>query len=238
MNKIFCPICLAATLVLQGIPVYAGVTDYQTVTETDGKTVQIFSTDDGSGNTVKVAACSDRLYVTAKTAVIRATPGENGAELAQAGLGEEVVRSAVCDNNWSKISLERDGNKVNGYIQNQMLSDDIQIQPIEDQAEVRTDCSILDYPGRKDGEVVGEVLELDEVKLTFEEEALEWIAEEALKRDTGARALRAIIEEFMLDIMYEIPKDPGIGTVTITRAYLEKTGGPMIGMRGSLLPHA
>ena len=166
MNKIFCPICLAATLVLQGIPVYAGVTDYQTVTETDGKTVQIFSTDDGSGNTVKVAACSDRLYVTAKTAVIRATPGENGAELAQAGLGEEVVRSAVCDNNWSKISLERDGNKVNGYIQNQMLSDDIQIQPIEDQAEVRTDCSILDYPGRKDGEVVGEVLELDEVKRT------------------------------------------------------------------------
>ncbi len=82
------------------------------------------------------------------------------------------------------------------------------------------------------------LLELDEVKLTFEEEALEWIAEEALKRDTGARALRAIIEEFMLDIMYEIPKDPGIGTVTITRAYLEKTGGPMIGMRGSLLPHA
>lgn len=82
------------------------------------------------------------------------------------------------------------------------------------------------------------LLELDEVKLIFEEEALEWIAEEALKRDTGARALRAIIEEFMLDIMYEIPKDPGIGTVTITRAYLEKTGGPMIGMRGSLLPHA
>ena len=82
------------------------------------------------------------------------------------------------------------------------------------------------------------LLELDEVKLTFEEEALEWIAEAALKRDTGARALRAIIEEFMLDIMYEIPKDPGIGTVTITRAYLEKTGGPMIGMRGSLLPHA
>ena len=46
------------------------------------------------------------------------------------------------------------------------------------------------------------LLELDEVKLVFEDEALEWIAEEALKRDTGARALRAIMEEFMLDIMY------------------------------------
>ncbi len=76
------------------------------------------------------------------------------------------------------------------------------------------------------------LLELDEVKLVFEEDALEWIAEEALKKETGARALRAIIEEFMLDIMYEIPKDSNIGSVVITRAYLEKSGGPMIEMRG------
>ena len=75
------------------------------------------------------------------------------------------------------------------------------------------------------------LLALDEVKLVFEEDALEWIAEEAIKRDTGARALRAIMEEFMLDIMYEIPKDPNIGSVIITRAYLEKRGGPMIEMR-------
>ena len=40
-----------------------------------------------------------------------------------------------------------------------------------------------------------------------------------------------IIEEFMMDIMYEIPKDDNIGTVTITRAYIEGTGGPIIGMR-------
>ena len=44
--------------------------------------------------------------------------------------------------------------------------------------------------------------------------------------------LRAIIEDFMLDIMYEIPKDSCIGTVIITRAYLEKSGGPLIEMRG------
>lgn len=76
------------------------------------------------------------------------------------------------------------------------------------------------------------LLALDEVKLVFEEDALDWIAREALKRETGARALRAIIEDFMLDIMYEIPKDSGIGTVVITRSYLEKNGGPMIEMRG------
>lgn len=76
------------------------------------------------------------------------------------------------------------------------------------------------------------LLSMDEVKLEFEEDALRWIAEEALRRDTGARALRAILEEFMLDIMYEIPKDPGIGTVVVTRSYLEKKGGPLIQMRG------
>ena len=75
------------------------------------------------------------------------------------------------------------------------------------------------------------LLELDEVKLDFTEGALEAIAEKAMEKDTGARALRSIIEEFMLDIMYEIPKDDNIGTVTITREYIEGTGGPIIGMR-------
>ena len=75
------------------------------------------------------------------------------------------------------------------------------------------------------------LLALDEVKLEFEDDALHAIAERALKKDTGARALRSIIEEFMLDIMYEIPKDENIGTVTITREYVEGTGGPRIEIR-------
>lgn len=77
------------------------------------------------------------------------------------------------------------------------------------------------------------LLELDEVKLEFTDEALCAIAEKALKRDTGARALRSIIEEFMLDIMYEIPKDDNIGRVTITREYIDGTGGPVIDIRSS-----
>lgn len=76
------------------------------------------------------------------------------------------------------------------------------------------------------------LLAMDEVRLIFDDGALEWIAEEALKKETGARALRSIIEDFMMDIMFEIPKDPNIGTVEITRAYLEKKGGPVIAMRG------
>ena len=58
------------------------------------------------------------------------------------------------------------------------------------------------------------------------------IAQEAMKRKTGARALRSIVEELMLDIMYEIPKDDNIGKVTITRDYVEGKGGPLIEIRG------
>ena len=75
------------------------------------------------------------------------------------------------------------------------------------------------------------LLELDKVKLCFDEDALLAIAEKAMEKDTGARALRAIIEEFMLDIMYEIPKDRNIGAVTITRAYIEGKGGPVVDIR-------
>lgn len=75
------------------------------------------------------------------------------------------------------------------------------------------------------------LLELDEVKLEFTDEALGAIADKAMERDTGARALRAIIEEFMLDIMYETPKDKNIGTVTITPEYINGTGGPLITLR-------
>ena len=79
------------------------------------------------------------------------------------------------------------------------------------------------------------LLELDEVKLEFNDEALEAIADKAMEKDTGARALRSIIEEFMLDIMYEIPKDDNIGCVTITKEYIEGTGGPVIDIRSNLL---
>lgn len=76
------------------------------------------------------------------------------------------------------------------------------------------------------------LLELDEVKLEFNDGALQAIAKKAMEKDTGARALRAIIEEFMLDIMYEIPKDDSIGQVIITKEYIEGIGGPIIVLRG------
>ena len=76
------------------------------------------------------------------------------------------------------------------------------------------------------------LLELDEVELIFDESALEAIAEKALEKKTGARALRAIIEKFMLDIMFEIPKDDTIGRVIINRDYILNHGTPVIELRG------
>ena len=77
------------------------------------------------------------------------------------------------------------------------------------------------------------LLELDEVELVFDDDAMDYIAQQAMKKDTGARALRSIIEEFMLDIMYEIPKDKNIGRVIITRDYLEHKGAPNIVFRNA-----
>ena len=77
------------------------------------------------------------------------------------------------------------------------------------------------------------LLAMDEVDLQFTSDALDIIAGKALEKKTGARALRAILEDIMLDIMYEIPKDDNIGKVTITSDYIEGKGAPVIEMRGT-----
>ena len=74
------------------------------------------------------------------------------------------------------------------------------------------------------------------MKLEFDEDALKAIAEKAMEKKTGARALRAILEQYMLDIMYEIPKDDSIGQVIITGDYIRGTGGPRIFLRGQEVP--
>ncbi|AZR73381.1 ATP-dependent protease ATP-binding subunit ClpX [Anoxybacter fermentans] len=70
--------------------------------------------------------------------------------------------------------------------------------------------------------------QLDEVELEFTDEALKSIAKQALKRNTGARGLRAILEEILLDIMYEIPSEEGIKKVVITKDVVEKKVAPKV----------
>ena len=72
------------------------------------------------------------------------------------------------------------------------------------------------------------LFELDGVELHFEDEALQSMAALALKRSTGARGLRAIMEDTLMDLMYQVPSDNTIREVTITQDVVEKKGEPML----------
>lgn len=108
----------------------------------------------------------------------------------------------------------------------------VTLQPLDEDALVQ----ILSEPKNAILRQYKKLLAMDEVELLFEEDALRLIAQKAMEKKTGARALRAILEEYMLDIMFEIPRDENIGRVTITRDYLEGKGGPRVEMRGYFLP--
>ena len=116
------------------------------------------------------------------------------------------------------------GNRMGRGLDSLLGGDDIQAMT-EQVAEIRGSLKFAE-------------IKIDEIhpnpnqpRKEFDEDALEAIAERAYEKDTGARALRSIVEELMLDIMYEIPKDKNIGRVVITKAYIEGTGGPTIEMR-------
>ncbi|MBI2081740.1 MAG: ATP-dependent Clp protease ATP-binding subunit ClpX [candidate division NC10 bacterium] len=70
--------------------------------------------------------------------------------------------------------------------------------------------------------------EFEGVKLTFTEDAVLAVAEEAVKRDTGARGLRAILEDIMLDIMYEIPSETGITECLVNREVVAERSRPIL----------
>jgi ATP-dependent Clp protease ATP-binding subunit ClpX len=76
------------------------------------------------------------------------------------------------------------------------------------------------------------LFELDEVDLQFTDEAVNAIAKKSFERKTGARGLRAIMEDCMMDIMYEIPSDDTIATCTITKEVVDKTAEPELTFRG------
>ncbi|MFM7647669.1 MAG: ATP-dependent protease ATP-binding subunit ClpX [Cyanobium sp.] len=79
------------------------------------------------------------------------------------------------------------------------------------------------------------LLSMDEVALEFEPEAIEAIAHEAHRRKTGARALRGIVEELMLDVMYDLPSRGDVKSFTITRDLVEqRTRGQVVQLGGSM----
>lgn len=78
------------------------------------------------------------------------------------------------------------------------------------------------------------LLSMDNVKLQFADDAITAIAQEAHRRKTGARALRGIIEEIMLDLMYDLPSQSSVKDFTVTQAMVdEHTGGKVLPLPGT-----
>ncbi len=88
--------------------------------------------------------------------------------------------------------------------------------------------SILTKPKNALVKQYAKLLLMDGAELLFEDEAIDAIAEKAIKRNTGARGLRTIVEEIMQNIMYEIPSDPTIKTVTVTKKCVTDNAEPNI----------
>jgi len=79
-------------------------------------------------------------------------------------------------------------------------------------------------------------MELDNVYLDFEEDALRAIAQKALERETGARGLRAIVESILMDTMYSIPSDDTVERCIITRETVESGKPPVIVKNENRMP--
>lgn len=80
------------------------------------------------------------------------------------------------------------------------------------------------------------LLKMDNVQLDFKQEALRAIAQEAYRRKTGARALRSIVEELMLEVMYELPSRKDVAHCTVTREMVEKRSTAELIVHPSSLP--
>ncbi len=101
------------------------------------------------------------------------------------------------------------------------------LEPLDETALVR----ILSEPKNALVKQYQKLLELDNVKLEFDQEALEAIAKEAIKRNTGARGLRAIIEGIMLDVMFEVPSRNDVSNCVITRKVVQEKISPELKLR-------
>jgi len=101
------------------------------------------------------------------------------------------------------------------------------LEPLDESSLVR----ILSEPKNALVKQYQKMLELDNVNLSFEPKALEAIAREAIKRNTGARGLRAIIEGIMLDVMYEVPSRDDVEDCVITEQVVEEKTIPELGTK-------
>lgn len=169
MRKSLAVLLLGAAMLFPA-SVSAEVLDYEgtlNIYKQDNKTPFTFQINDGGTNGVTAVAKKDIAYVSTRAEVIRRNPGKKSDRLASVLLGTELTRVAVCDNGWSKVEYEDEKQGLlHGYIPTDSLMDTSCLTETKDTVTAARDVDILDYPGRKDGVVIGEMLELDKMRRT------------------------------------------------------------------------
>lgn len=108
----------------------------------------------------------------------------------------------------------------------------VSLELLDEQALIR----ILSEPKNALTKQYQKLFEIDDVKLEFTPEAIQEVARLAVKRKTGARGLRSILESVMMDTMYEIPSDNNVGICTITKAAVDGTAKPDLVYRDTAVP--
>jgi ATP-dependent Clp protease ATP-binding subunit ClpX len=106
------------------------------------------------------------------------------------------------------------------------------VEPLDEEALM----AILTQPRSALVKQYQKLLKMDNVQLEFKQDALKAIAQEAYRRKTGARALRGIIEELMLDVMYELPSRKDVARCTVTPEMVEKRSTAELIVHPSSLP--
>jgi ATP-dependent Clp protease ATP-binding subunit ClpX len=100
----------------------------------------------------------------------------------------------------------------------------VALQALDEEALVR----ILKEPKNALTKQYTKLFELESTKLTFDENALRAVAEKALKRGTGARGLRAILEEILTDVMFDLPSREDVTEVRVTEACVNNRTPPLL----------
>jgi ATP-dependent Clp protease ATP-binding subunit ClpX len=100
----------------------------------------------------------------------------------------------------------------------------VTLDPLDEEALVRILCE----PRNALVKQFKKLLELDGVEIEFTPEALKLISRKAIKRKTGARGLRSIIEEFMLDVMFELPAQDDVKKCVINEQVVEREAPPIL----------
>ena len=112
----------------------------------------------------------------------------------------------------------------------------IPMMAVVDPLDEETLTSILTQPRNALVKQYQKLLKMDNVQLEFKPDAIKAIAQEAYRRKTGARALRGIVEELMLDVMYELPSRKDVARCTITKEMVEKRSTAELLVHPSSLP--